>query len=254
MTSKIPKYIKQIKKDGFIAFLRERKNRHQRKWRYQSMLKINSYKERFEKIYEQNLWNSKETKSGEGSEIDYTESLRNHLPNLIEKYEIKSIVDAPCGDFNWIKLVLLKVNIQYTGLDIVETIIRENQKQFASGKINFSQADICRDPLPQCDLLIVRDFLIHLSFEDINQFLQNISQSKYKYLLTNSYIVKEDFINRDIITGDGRVIDMFKPPFEFSQASVLERIQDYPEGYLPKREMVMFYKKDVPQQIRTIDA
>ncbi len=254
MPSKIPKYIKQIKKDGFIAFLHERKNRYQRKWRYQSMLKIDSYKDRFEKIHEQNLWNSKETKSGEGSEIDYTKNLRNHLPNLIEKYEIKSIVDAPCGDFNWMKLVLPKVNIQYTGLDIVETIVRENQKQFASDKINFSQADICRNPLPQCDLLIVRDCLIHLSFEDLNRFLQNISQSKYKYLLTNSYIVKEDFINRNIITGDGRPIDIFKSPFEFSQASVLERIQDYPEGYLPKREMVLFHKKDVPRQVRTIDS
>lgn len=247
---KIISVIKRIRTDGLTVFLRERKQREQR---YQSMLKMENYKKRFEKIYEQNLWDSKQSRSGGGSEIDSTENLRNNLPRIIQKYEIKSIVDAPCGDFNWMKLVLSKVDIQYIGLDIVENLVKENQKQFATNKINFEQADICCDPLPQCDLLIVRDCLFHLSFEDINRFLQNISRGKYKYLLITSNIVKENFINRDIVTGDFRLIDLFRHPFEFSLTSVLECIQDYPDGFVLKREMVLLRKGDVPQQVRTIN-
>ena len=78
-------------------------------------------KNRFEIIYNENYWESKESRSGIGAEIKNTKILLQGLQNVIEKYNIKSIVDIPCGDFNW--MIKLKMNsISYMGLDIVQRL------------------------------------------------------------------------------------------------------------------------------------
>jgi len=41
--------------------------------------------------------------SGNGSELDAVENLIKELPLLLKKYNIKIIIDAPCGDYNWMK-------------------------------------------------------------------------------------------------------------------------------------------------------
>ena len=71
----------------------------------------------FRKIYSTNEWGAKSSRSGPGSEIEMTTNIRRELPLLIEKYGIKSVVDIPCGDFNWMKeIVHLLPN--YIGGDI----------------------------------------------------------------------------------------------------------------------------------------
>lgn len=88
--------------------------------------------------------------------------------------------------------------------------------------------------------MIVRDCLFHLSFSDINLFILNLKKSNIKYILTTTHSKQHDnFQNKDIITGDFRLIDLFSEPFNFSK-SPLERIEDYlhPE---PFREMCLFH-------------
>jgi hypothetical protein len=74
------------------------------------MIKKKSISERFTQIYDKNLWRSYETRSGEGSEIHYTRKLRSWLIKKILTLKIKNFVDAPCGDFNWMKEVLFTLN------------------------------------------------------------------------------------------------------------------------------------------------
>ena len=52
---------------------------------YKNMLLMNSNKERFSEIYRKNLWNSSESGSGMGSEIEYTEKIREWLINICFK-------------------------------------------------------------------------------------------------------------------------------------------------------------------------
>ena len=47
---------------------------------------------------------------------------------VLEKLEIKSFLDIPCGDYNWISTVD-KIGIQYIGRDIVAEIIESNKKE-----------------------------------------------------------------------------------------------------------------------------
>ena len=213
------------------------------------MLELDDYKDRFKSIYAQRFWSSEESISGTGSTEHFTQNLRSWLPEVVARYDIQSIVDAPCGDFNWMRLTLPDMDVTYTGMDIVDALIAENTKNYTDEGISFAVTDICADPLPPCDLLIVRDCLFHLSFRDINRFLKNIATLDYKYLLTTTHLVEADHRNKDIATGDFRLIDLMATPFNFPAVAILDRVEDYPEGHNVKREMILLPKSAVPTQM-----
>src|SRR3712207_7875432 len=57
---------------------------------------------------------SHESYSGRGSELGATESLRSYLPQLFERLNIKTFLDAPCGDWNWMRQVDLSRSEEHT--------------------------------------------------------------------------------------------------------------------------------------------
>ena len=83
----------------------------------------------FTEIYESNSWTSSESRSGLGSELISTETIRKELPEVFKKFNIKSVLDIPCGDFNWMSNVDLK-EVHYIGADIVENMIEDNKNNF----------------------------------------------------------------------------------------------------------------------------
>lgn len=170
----------------------------------------------FTEIFKKNKWGNNESVSGPSSTILRTKNLRNELPLLIKKFGVKKLLDAPCGDLNWMKDVLNNISISYTGIDIVHEII-ENNKAIFSGRpnINFINLDIVIDELPHADLLISRDFLFHLSHSDTKKFLGNFLASKIPYILTTSHINIKNFKNIDIKTGGWRWMDLLIDPYNF---------------------------------------
>ena len=96
---------------------------------------------------------------------------------------------------------------------------------------------------------MVRDCLFHLSYEDINRFLTNLSNTNYKYLLTTTHTVEKDFKNSNINTGDFRLINLFGPPFSFDPTKVKSRVDDFPVGYSIERQMILVEKRFVPTEV-----
>ena len=164
------------------------------------------------------------------------------------KYKVEKFVDAACGDFNWMRLVIPKLDIKYEGIDIVDKVIEENNLKYSNNKINFLTKDICKDPLPNCDMLMIRDCLFHLSFSDINNLLKNLKKTDYKFLLTTTHILEGNHNNKDIISGDFRLINIFSEPFNFKQNRILDRCQDSILNFAP-REMVLISKEDIPENL-----
>src|SRR6185295_16640264 len=76
----------------------------------------------FTDIYLSNFWADAESVSGRGSTIARTEVIRTSLPALLESVGAKTLLDAPCGDFNWMRNVDLS-GIEYTGVDVVVELI-----------------------------------------------------------------------------------------------------------------------------------
>jgi len=203
----------------------------------------------FKKIYSRNIWGSQESVSGVGSEKYYTENIRSWLVLNIPKYQIRNIVDSPCGDFNWMRYVLENVSVDYLGIDIVYDLIDRNTKKYSNKNISFRKSNIVDQPIPDCDLLIVRDCLFHFSYIDIDRFLKNINKTNYKFLLTTSHITGNDFKNRNIKTGDFRKINLFLPPFNFKENNILDIVSDYPKGHHIPRNMFLIKKDCVPKNI-----
>tara|TARA_B100001057_G_C22655245_1_gene873718 strand:+ start:155 stop:925 length:771 start_codon:yes stop_codon:yes gene_type:complete len=218
---------------------------------YKKMLTKKDIKDRFITIYEENLWQSKESISGEGSEISYTKPLREWMLKEISQLNIKVFVDAPCGDFNWMKTIIPKLSIKYIGLDIVPSLINSNKIKYESKNVYFNVANICDDPLPDCDMIMVRDCLFHLSYEDINKFLKNLDKTNYNYLFTSTHLNENlnKFSNKDILTGDFRYIDLFSKPFNFNNSNIYLRVEDYIKGSMAPKEMILIEKKYVPKSI-----
>lgn len=181
-------------------------------------------KEIFTKIYEENLWSSSESKSGPGSEMKNTEVIRRELPVLFKKFEIKSMLDIPCGDFNWMSTINLD-NIKYIGADIVDSLINNNTRRYR--KMEFKVLDIINDDLPKVDLVFVRDCLGHLSNENVLKALDNIAKSGSKYLLATSFTKWDK--NPDIIDGGWKCINLMIPPFSLTPIYLIN--EDCQEGY-----------------------
>jgi SAM-dependent methyltransferase len=165
-------------------------------------------KEVFTKIYESNLWTSEESRSGLGSELKSTEVIRKELPELFKKFEIKSFLDIPCGDFNWVQHINMD-NVNYIGADIVDKMIESNKNSFPN--IDFRVLDLTESELPKVDLIFVRDLLGHFNYQNVNKALQNIIKSGSKYLLTTSFT--RWHYNVDIQNGGWRPINLMLQPF-----------------------------------------
>lgn len=201
--------IKKLIPFQFVQYYRKYKystNKHLSKFYGKSLT------DTFNQIYHENYWKGKGSLSGQGSELAQTEAIRKELPVLFKKYNIRSILDIPCGDFNWLKFLPIP-GIAYTGADIVEELVSSNRKKYATTYINFELIDITSNPLPAVDLTLCRDCFVHLSFQHIHQALANIVSSKNPYLLTTSF--PDTNLNFDITSGDWRTLNLQKPPFNF---------------------------------------
>jgi hypothetical protein len=200
-------------------------------------------KTRFTKIYEENYWGSEESRSGSGSTMLYTTNLRRQLPLLLNKFGVRSVFDAPCGDFNWMSQAMKDLPVQYIGADIVQTLINENKIRYENENILFLHLDITRDELPYADLMLCRDFLMHLSYADTREFFKKYIESKIPYLLLTSHLTSDGFKNSDIKTADFRLTDLFKPPYNMPK-NVLYEIEDWlkPE---PPRKMYLWSRNQV---------
>jgi hypothetical protein len=181
----------------------------------------------FTEIYEKKLW-SGISKSGSGSDLAQTESIRIELPKLLKRFQIFSILDIPCGDFYWMKYLDLN-SISYIGGDIVSDLIKKNNEKYSNQKRKFVIINILEDPLPKVDLILCRDLLVHFSYNELNRAIANLKKSKSKYLLTTSFVNRTN--NKNITKGDWRPINLILKPFNFPPP-----LQIINENYLEEGE------------------
>lgn len=169
-------------------------------------------KERFSQIYFKNIFGGKESRSGSGSDMVQTAEIRRELPKLIQEYGIRTFMDAPCGDWHWMKETALNVE-QYIGVDIVEHLIEKNRKEFGNVGTSFLCLDLAKDELPQVDIIFCRDCLVHLTYEEIRKVIANFKRSNSTYLLTTTFT---DRTNVELVLENiWRPLNLEMPPFNF---------------------------------------
>ena len=179
-------------------------------WRISYHLKSKTTEQVFDDIYRSNGWAGRESVSGQGSDVNQTRYIIEAFPTLFKEYDVSTMLDIPCGDFHWMKNVLLG-DVEYTGADIVTALIEKNTEQYGRDGVRFHKLDLISDKLPKVDLVFCRDCLVHLSFEDIFRALYNLCNSQSKYLLTTTFTERTH--NHDIATGRWRTLNLELAPF-----------------------------------------
>jgi hypothetical protein len=166
---------------------------------------------RFERIAKVNLWGAASSVSGLGSETGATTAVRESLPALLHRIEARSLLDAACGDASWIRSCSLDVS--YTGIDIVPSLIAANALAVERGELSghFLSADITKDNLPPADVILCRDCLVHLSFQNIASAIGRFRDSGARWIITTTFPEWET--NLDCEDGDWRALNLQQPPF-----------------------------------------
>ena len=200
----------------------------------------------FEEIFRENTWGDADSRSGVGSNRLYTETTRAELPLLIEEFGFNSMLDLPCGDFFWMRLVTL--DLDYVGGDIVPQLMERNQRLYGGERRRFARMDIVCDRLPKVDLVFCRDCFVQLSYEDAFRALSNIKRSGSTYLLTTTFIDRQS--NRDVRTGDCRTLNLRLPPFGFPPPLSLIDERAPQEGFRDK-SLGLWRVADLPECRRT---
>lgn len=169
-----------------------------------------STQERFQLVHDRRLWGSEESLSGTGSTVQITKALRGALPATLRRLGARSLLDVPCGDFNWLQHVHLE-GIDYLGGDIVADLVAANSLRYGSPSRRFEVIDLVNDPLPRADAVLVRDCLVHLSLDEAVRSVANIRASGARWLLATTFPDVE--CNTDIPAGLWRPLNLQAPPF-----------------------------------------
>ena len=166
----------------------------------------------FSRIYQKNSWANAESASGDGSDLVQTATIRGELQRLIAELKIRVLLDAPCGDFNWIQHVSMELE-QYIGADIVPGLIAANSERYGGPRARFQILDICTDPLPKADLIVCRDCLVHLPLGLGGAAINNFIDSGADYLLTTTYPGLIQSNKELLVIGNWRPLDLCLEPF-----------------------------------------
>jgi hypothetical protein len=166
----------------------------------------------FSEIYHTNAWQDPESVSGRGSTLARTKVIMSQLPSLLQELHAETLLDAACGDFNWMRHTNLH-SITYLGVDVVPDLIHRNSSLYGASRRTFAVLDITRDPLPRADAILCRDCFIHLSYARISATITNFKKSGATHLFctTHPSIVE----NQDCPDGGWRSVNLEASPFNF---------------------------------------
>jgi hypothetical protein len=148
-----------------------------------------------------------ETHCGYGSTLKATENLRLFLPGLLRMLNVRTLLDAPCGDFNWMRKVVLD-DIAYIGMDVDEENLADAREWSSADFIN---RDVLTEPLPKADAWLCRDFLQHLPNSGVEKALKQFKSSSMGWFLATSF---SNVWNQDIKkAGQFREVNLSAHPF-----------------------------------------
>lgn len=203
----------------------------------------------FTEIYTQNKWESQESKSGPGSELINTTSIGNFITEFIYSNKIETMLDTSCGDWNWMKTIQSKL-CDYTGIDIVEDIVDQNNKKYGNNKTKFINDDfvnyLLNQPTDSVDLILCRHTLEHLPTEYNLKFLKEAKRVS-KYLLVTTHDLAQQ--NVELTPYMYRPINLKLSPYkELINDYFIKAVYDGSlENYTPET-YIHLYNFKIPRQ------
>ena len=186
----------------------------------------------FERVYAEGRWTHGPDGARCGSGWSHVESGQGEMAlkavmDVVYSMKIRSIADVPCGDGCFARALTSALHnrtsaegepaVEYTGVDIVQSLVATNNERLADASTRFIHADVVASAsaLPRAELIFSRQMLQHLCNDDVHQFLIHVALSSARYALLTTFQTDYDFVNTDISCASGsfRPQDLTKPPF-----------------------------------------
>ncbi len=167
----------------------------------------------FGDIYARNAWGDG---SGGGSCPGVARPFCRLVEDLLALYNVRTVLDIGAGDgrvfseIHWGKT-------KYTGIDCARIALLRHPA------FDVRIADALVDPLPDADLVILKEVTQHLPNADVVRLMERLQP--YRLVLHCSGFGGE--VNADIRMGDARPVDLALPPFSLPA----KRLLTYGGGY-----------------------
>lgn len=187
----------------------------------------------FDVVYETNMW---ESGSGSGSNENLCRDYVIFLQEFFKSHNIKSIIDAGCGDWQFSKNIDFS-GIAYQGFDVASFVINANAQKYSAQNITFHLYDGDFSKLPSADLLLCKDVLQHLPLDKIKEFISILP--KFKYALITNDIGQNH--NTEILPTQCRNLDLRKEPFNLDCEIVFKIQQNHPKSWGIESKPVMLW-------------
>lgn len=148
---------------------------------------------------------------------DDTENYIQFLQKYLKDNNIKSVLDIRCGDWESSKVIDWS-GIDYLGVDPDESTVENNKEMYSSPGISFEIFDPSQDfPDVNVDLVIVKDFLQHLSHSSVRFILDKLKDCK-RVLITQD--IRHGIPNYDCMDGGYRYLDLRLEPYTIPATEV----------------------------------
>ena len=170
---------------------------------------------------------STESLSGPGSTVDVTKVLRARLVDMLQRLGVRSLVDAPCGDMNWMRHLNYPFE-KFIGVDVSPFLVEKLRAQEFPPQYHFQVGNIATDILPTADAIFCRDCLVHLPFDAILRVRELWKAAGYRFMLATTFVQKTE--NEDIPFGSWRPLNMQLAPFNWGNplAVIIEEYKEPP--------------------------
>jgi hypothetical protein len=141
--------------------------------------------EKFTGIYNENKW---EFGNGSGSTIENTLEYNSFIKNFIIKYQITTVTDLGCGDWQSSHLIYNNIPlVDYLGVDAVENVINHNKTNYPFFDFSMAELSTELEQIRDSELYIIKDVLQHLPTNVIYTILDKLILKDYKYILIINY-------------------------------------------------------------------
>ena len=230
-------WLKAATPPALIAWRRDRINAH---WRRR--FKTLSTQETFTAIYEHRLWGAAGDPnqpycSGTGSQdaaiVDpYVAAVSTLLQGFARP---PNVVDIGCGDF-LVGSRLRPLCARYIACDIVAPLIAWNRQRYAQLDVDFRVLDAVVEPLPEGDVVFLRQVLQHLSNDQIARVVDRVA-GRYDHLVLTEHVPATPSFkaNLDKPAGSDTRIDypsgvvLTEPPFSMPclESRVICEVPEY---------------------------
>ncbi len=194
-----------------------------------------SHKNIFDDIYLKGRW-GKALNSATGSTLEESVGARRALLHAI-RYSERSpvrILDAACGDMQWMPSVLKEVKrqrIDYTGNDVSSVIIdvhmnNHNLTNFfreANIAFRFTNHDMNVISMDNYDIILIRHVIMHMEEADIMTLLEKLKKQNTLVLISS---LTGNHPNNDIRDGEFHLVNLFTAPYNVDKSAIVEHTAD----------------------------